>query len=382
MGADGNLKLFNLHMEPCLKTHLRIDLLSRLREACRHTAMNRCIVAGDFNFVLEAQDRYKPTLKGFTGQREAEGEYFLQQFKDFLEAQQTEYTRRGGRGANTVLSCLDRIYISIGHWETNDFNIAASINQDFGWPQEDISDHWPVCVRFSKKSINGDTFGYTPIPSWVTKHPCWPRRLEHHVRFFETMFPEIPHATLSVNAEPPECNNFGTTRKIKEAMRAIAAEIKRLSEVRGAQLTSEHLYWGCRTLRAIRDRDMKKMQQGIRAWPKLREAFANEDILRATNETVDKIAEWVRGEALTDIQEQAAEYENIKTLPEYMKSLRRGVLAKWAERWSSYNRKGGIQGALDERGHIIMEDHAACRTMGCHWESVFSAKPSDATAAK
>ena len=116
VGADGNLKLFNLHMEPCLKTHLRIDLLSRLMEACRHTAMNRCIVAGDFNFVLEAQDRYKPTLKGFTGQREAEGEYSLQQFKGFLEAQQTEYTRRGGRGANTVLSRLDRIYRSIGHW--------------------------------------------------------------------------------------------------------------------------------------------------------------------------------------------------------------------------------------------------------------------------
>ena len=100
---------------------------------------------------------------------------------------------------------------------------------------------------------------------------------------------------------PPECNIFGAIRKIKEAMRATAAEIKRLSEVRGAQLTCERLYWGCRTLRAIRDGDMKKMQQGIRAWPKLREAFANEDILRATNETVDKVAEWVRAEALTDL---------------------------------------------------------------------------------
>ena len=128
-------------------------MLARLRNYCNHTSTSRCVLAGDFNFVLEAEDRYRPTQKRFTGQREADGKYFLEHFSDFLEAQQSDYTRQGGRGDHTVLSRLDRIYFSISPWEANDFNISAGINRDLGGTQEDLSDHFSVWARLGKKVL-------------------------------------------------------------------------------------------------------------------------------------------------------------------------------------------------------------------------------------
>jgi endonuclease/exonuclease/phosphatase family metal-dependent hydrolase len=218
MGNAGALTLFNIHVEPILQHSRRIEILSQVRKACNQTSMCRYILAGDFNFVLEAEDRFRPALKRFTGQRQADGDYFLEHFSDFLEAEQTDYTRQGGEGDQLVLSRIDRIYLSISSWEAKDFNIYASVDRDLGGRHEKLSDHFPLSVRVFKKSFDYETFGFAPIPSWVAKHPCRPRRLEHHLRAIESMFPDIPHATLGIEAAPPVCNIFGAMNKISASV--------------------------------------------------------------------------------------------------------------------------------------------------------------------
>ena len=87
-----------------------------------------------------------------------------------------------------------------------------------------------------------------------------------------------------------------------------------------------------------------------------------------------QIADWVRAEALTDLQTQSAEMEATKQLPEYQQTRRRGLLAKYAEKWSTYNRKNGINGVLDAEGNIITEDLQAAHILSDHWQSVFAEK--------
>jgi endonuclease/exonuclease/phosphatase family metal-dependent hydrolase len=372
-GNAGELKLFNVHVEPRLKMDLRIDRLSQLRNACGCSSTCRCVIAGDFNFVLAPEDRYRPALKQFSGQRQPDGTYFLDNFRDFVEAWQSDYTRRGGQGTDIVLSRLDRIYISLGAWETNDFNMRVSAQHDLN-VMKNLSDHVPVCARISRKTVGSGTFFRPQIPSWVSKHPCWPGRLEHHLERLEVLFPSMPTAAIGVDAGPPECNIFGAIRKIKAAMHKAAADITNLMFERGAQTASERLFWGCRTLRAFRDADREKVRQGLRAWPKLRTVLKDDAPESWTSEAVDQIADWVRAEALTDLQTQSAEMEATKQLPEYQQTRRRGLLAKYAEKWSTYNRKNGINGVLDAEGNIITEDLQAAHILSDHWQSVFAEK--------
>ena len=92
-GSANALQLFITHVEPLQNMSQSIDLMSRLRRACNRTTTSRCVPAGDFNFVLELEDRYRPALKKFTGQRLADAIYFLEHFRDFVEAGQTDCTR-------------------------------------------------------------------------------------------------------------------------------------------------------------------------------------------------------------------------------------------------------------------------------------------------
>ena len=195
LGNAGALQLSNVHAEPILNAERRIDQLSRLRDACGSTVICQNVLAGDFNFVLEAEDRYRPALKRFSGQRQADGTYFLDNFRDFVEAMQSEHTRQGGHGAATVLSRLDRIYVTLGAWETNDFNMRVSAQKDLNVIKQ-LPDHVPVCALISHKTFGGGDFGSPQIPSWISKHSCWPSRLATHFKQLEVLCPGIPTTAL------------------------------------------------------------------------------------------------------------------------------------------------------------------------------------------
>ena len=64
------------------------------------------------------------------------------------------------------------------------------------------------------------------------------------------------------------------------------------------QLSSERLYWGCHTLRAIKDEDIYKVKEGICDWPKIRDVLHDGDPSLWTGHNINLISEWVRAEAL------------------------------------------------------------------------------------
>ena len=84
----------------------------------------------------------------------------------------------------------------------------------------------------------------------------------------------------------------------------------------------------------------------------------------------------MRAKALADLQEQSAEHDAVKHMSEYQTMRKNGLLAKFAAKWSAYNRKGGVNGVVGADGNIILEDGLASKTkiVSGHWQTVFDEK--------
>ena len=124
----------------------------------------------------------------------------------------------------------------------------------------------------------------------------------------------------------------------------------------------------------MRDGGQSRLAECLTAWPALCETLRDGDPIWWTDANFKKIEDLIRTEALATLEARARELEDAHQLPDYAIRRKRSLLDQWTEKWANANRRSGLQGALNEAGEMILEDEPACKLMGSHWASAFSAQ--------
>ena len=158
-------------MEPALTTTQYISQISAIKARLSPYAVAHSILAGDWNFVFEEEDRYDCAGGKFCGRSNEVAHWWDSHLHTMTEWYQGDFTRSGTtRNGTRCLSRLDRVYSNIALADSLDWKISAAVVGALDAQNGRLSDHLPVQVRLSQPRESNQP---RPIPAWVAKHSCW-----------------------------------------------------------------------------------------------------------------------------------------------------------------------------------------------------------------
>ena len=366
-GTSGGLDIFTVHLEPALSSSGVFAQLSLLRSAIKPYAETHSLLAGDWNFDHDEEDRFDVEAGVFCGRRGDMAKWWDTNLGNFMEWYQGDFTRSGiTRTLKKSLSRIDRIYSNLDPADALDLKIAATVVRALATNTERLSDHLPVQGRMS---MTRQRTGYRPIPAWIAKHACWHDKV--HARYMEW-------AGLQTDTDI-----WAQIRSVKTIFRKAAKDVINVTKERGAKTTDEKFYWALRALRGIRNYSSSMLNEAVKAFPELNDLIGYSETWPPCPERMNKLKSEINRLAHVGFEEKAKEIEKARDLPEYERTRRRGGLARWAAQWSPNRRKtGGLAGVRKEDGSITTDPETACQELGAFWASTFTEKPIDQRGAK
>ena len=171
-GSQGRLKIFNLHLDPDLRTPDKKRVISQIARIMLEPAYCTCVIAGDFNY--QANGEARSDLAGqLTFRSSSMHQHFARVLPQLAEVAQDRYTHRCVRGSEINLGRNDRIYTNMFSAVLVDLNPRSFIIGDPAYPGE-LSDHVPVVLVLCPSTSSGQR----GIPKWVSRHPSFPEQFE------------------------------------------------------------------------------------------------------------------------------------------------------------------------------------------------------------
>lgn len=171
-----HLHVVNIHLDPNLPLQEARRTISSIKDLTDHEYDKRFVVAGDFNFVLDPQDRHHDfSSDHHRCALDSLATTWNEQLGFLAEMYQPNYTRFATIGMNSDLptptaSRIDRIYANIHPDEEFQFDISTSLEFPPLVDNKHVSDHATVSVRISR--ITQRTVHLPPpIPTWIFSHP-------------------------------------------------------------------------------------------------------------------------------------------------------------------------------------------------------------------
>ena len=128
-GAEGSLDIYVVHLDHSSDPTCRLEQLRNLKNdfSCKVTV--HTILIGDWNFDLEVTDRIDTTTGEHCGRVGSEAQLWSDQFKDFVEWYQGDFSRTGGSLSSR--SRLDRIFSNMESSSYLELDWCASVLDPF-----------------------------------------------------------------------------------------------------------------------------------------------------------------------------------------------------------------------------------------------------------
>ena len=176
-GNFGNLSIINTHIDPMLTNNQICGVLDTVLANVKDVEHYHTIIAGDFNFELNANDRITLANGHFCGRVGQVARHWVALFGAFSELFQPEYTRSAlvSTPAGTA-SRIDRIYTSLRPFILNDLLVTINTIGTLFNTTGRLSDHIPVAGSF--KMFRPSSFFRNRIPNWVCSHPFYPNAID------------------------------------------------------------------------------------------------------------------------------------------------------------------------------------------------------------
>ena len=321
------------------------------------------VVAGDFNFLQEREDRWRKEDADFSGHRDlAEAQHWrpaLQATPGLREIWQPAATHDGPISR----ARLDRAY-STGHIADQlDRIVGATVLE---W-RKDLSHHRPLA--FSRISPPSKASGDRSIPENVIRHPAWAPRVAARMQ-------EMGKAA---DLRTP----LGKLEDLKLAMRAVASDMARelgVTQLRQADAPADDLL--SVVMRALRGLERIGWISVV-GFAELAPAFR--DLL--TQDMVDSQP----GRAIATLKDAAVELakkqlkEDLSALhqdlpglaPEVAKRRRDSIMLK--VRKLAPGRSGMVGGVMDEQGVVRTGRDQKADVLRRHWGETFRERRVDET---
>ena len=382
-GNEGNLDLLAAYFPTGRKRHLAAEVdesgdyderqdelsLRSQREALARRIRawlhpdRLTVVAGDFNFVQEREDRWSKAEADFSGDRDlAEAQHWRDCFAGdsrLREIWQPAATHDGPISR----ARLDRVY-STGHVADQlDRMVGATVLE---WRQ-DLSHHRPLA--FSRIAPPRKESGDRPIPENVIRNPVWAPRVAARLQEFGK----------AAGLRTP----LGKLEDLKHAMRAVAVDMARElgeAQLRQADAPADDLI--SVVMRAIRGLERIGWISVV-GFAELAPAFG--DLL--TQHMVDSQP----GRAIAILKDIAVELakkhlkEDLAALhqdlpglaPELAKRRRESIMLK--VRKLAPGRAGMVGGVMDEQGVVRTDRDQKADVLRRHWGETFRERRVDET---
>ena len=174
-GEAWGLDIFSVHLVPALTPDQYIQQLSSVKAAIKPYSEAHSVLARDWNFDHEEEDRFDVEAATFSGNRGEVAKWWDAHLYDLMEWHQGDFTRSGTTRTGTKsLARLDRIYSNIDSADFLDLRIAAAAKGALDAETIRLSDHLPVEGRMSRPRPIAQL---PPIATWVIKHSCWTEKV-------------------------------------------------------------------------------------------------------------------------------------------------------------------------------------------------------------
>jgi hypothetical protein len=341
-------------LNPAYTIHDKKALLLSIR---RHHEHYRHIVfmAGDWNFVSSGESRYDPSTLTELPTDHHIAEFFDDNFHDFTEHYQGDYTRKQTRhNTLSTLSRLDRIYSNVPTAILLEYRPDTFITHLLTDPRLP-SDHCPVLSRFRAPATSPPP--RPRIPQWVTDHPQFEE-------YFRT-------ALLDGNTELDALNSMDDFR---DALYTAMQNIQDKTALVDPTLAHERLHWHLCFLRASLVNHRPGIDRAIRRCTSLAELRQQDHhqhlhdprlhsrITELANKSIDDALQEIQADQLTSEWKKVAKKE----------ALRRRA-AVWAPRRKTLRNMVILKGD----GLPAEDSAAAAALLHQHWKPTFTAKQID-----
>ena len=362
-GPQGALDLCVIYMHTGASRRDRDGLRGSLAPALRPSNQALTMVAGDFNYVACARDRFSGESAQWTSHRdEAEESDFMHLVADPMglhELRQDEPTHSSSRGR----SRLDRIYWSSHPAHQLDKRISCAA---LAWAPH-LSAH--RAVSWSRLSTCRSTSSGTlpPLSTSAFHHLDWRRRVS--LAWGE-----------AVRQDQLSENPFRRLVLLKRAIREVTLRMEKERIPRQARTASERLDSTMAFIRAVemlhldRARELAKIYPDLTSFVDLSAPAPHE--LPGLHSLRDHAVSLAKDSLAADMREFQREQDNI---PESVRLCRRKHFAARLARLRPGD-TGSIQAVERPTGHIERDPAGIAAALADHWQRVFAGQPLDSGA--
>ena len=357
-GPNGALDLYVCYLPTGTQADVlaqKTQIINSLRDNLAPHDQVLSILMGDWNFVMETEDRLCLHTMDYTGRSDKPLARHFQSMLDTYELHEIEqpaYTHEN----STAHSRIDRIYMNHHVSDQLDRQFSAST-----LPRTNLSTHKPI--TFARKSKQADTNDQKKpqFPSYILQHKQWKRNLLLN-------YNERLHDDANAN------NPLRRLELLKQSMWEVATTLQQDAPPL-ANSTDDKLSWTMVFIRAAQTVNIRRMQRAAEAYPFITTLIQAEDPnarIHPNFQTLRNHAKDLAHQQLTDelLQAQRTDDHQDQASRQHKKQQLITRLARL------------IPGATNNIGAILTDDDqlattptAIAEALKKHWEPIFRERP-------
>lgn len=300
--------------------------------------------------------------------------------------------RQTTSGRTLSHSCIDRVFCSVPLTTIALTKVSFAIDDIANAIQTQdhtlASDHVPIAVMATIRPPLPAAL--RPIPSWVTRHPMYAKRVQARLR-------RLPLTTLHA---------ADAVRRTRQILRAEAAVVRHACLSRRPRTEGEVVQQALQVARAVHHRDDGAIQREKERWPALARLF--DDTCDPTRPRSSTALHRLLGKAISDLaaltpqqtptEPRGRPSRNAKRQPRLTKTAQHNVMLRpavkrWHKLWVPHLRRQWIVQILPEPGvtctgkddadHVSQDDGSTTirRALQRYCAPIFRASTIDETAA-
>ena len=353
-GPNGALDIFVAYMTSGSDQTAKLERkqqIGLIKDHMRDKSEALTVLAGDFNFVSNKDDRISKSDGNSSGDRDKEeSELFNRIFVDqhrLFELEQDNFTH----ACSQARSKIDRAYMNYSLCEQLDRNIECYVH-----PSTALSHH--RALSFSKQACRRESKGRPAISSAVYRNPDFKRMV-------------LIELNKLIEEDTVE---YSAVRKLvltKRAMHTVSEALTKRMELQKAESASEKVEWIMKFIRAAEKQSMKKMARCCVACPDILEFCHPDDPEARLREGFEKLKEKVITLARGEIMEDMEEVQKTEC-PQQQQRQKECVLKKLKKLIPGSSAE--LSAIQREDGSVTNEPAEMAEALRSHWQRVFKRK--------
>ena len=357
-GSSGALDIYVCYLPTGSQTeNEKLHIINKLRDCLAPNDTVLSILMGDWNFVMETEDRLCLRTMEFTGRADKPLARNFQAVLDnyqLHELEQPAYTHEN----TTAHSKIDRIYIN--------HHVADQLDREFSaatLPRTKLSTHKPITFARKSRPPQANDQAAAQFPSYILHHNQWKRNLHlnYHDRLFNDADAHNPLRRLEL---------------LKQSMWDVASTLQHDTPPQ-ANTTDDKLSWTMIFIRAAETINIRRMERAAAAYPFITTLIQAGDPnarihpnFQALRDHAKDLAhqqltdELLQTQRYDDLQDQGAQHRKKQQLITRLTRLIPGTT----------NNIGAI---LTDNDDLATTPTAIAEALKKHWEPIFRHKPTD-----